>query len=56
MLKKYVKPEAEMKSFAVIDKIASNLDTWTTQRGADLGLGEAAGFTTSYKMSSLMQG
>ena len=57
MLKKYVKPEAEMKSFAVIDKIASNLDNWTTQRGADLGLGEgASGYTTSYKMSSLMQG
>ena len=56
MLKKYVKPEAEMKSFEAIEKIASNLNNWTTHRGADLGLGGGAGFTTSYKMSSLMQG
>ena len=56
MLKKYVKPEAEMKSFAVIDKIASNLDNWTTDRGTGLGLGGGAGYTTSYKMTSLMQG
>ncbi|MBR2471196.1 MAG: hypothetical protein IKB55_00795 [Clostridia bacterium] len=56
MLKKYVKPEAEMKSFETIEKIASNLDSWTTERGAGLGLGGGAGHTTSYRMSSLMQG
>ncbi len=57
MLKKYVKPEAEMKSFEAIEKIASNLDSWTTNRGSGLGLGSgASGYTTSYKMSSLMQG
>ncbi|MBR2846660.1 MAG: hypothetical protein IKB89_01145 [Clostridia bacterium] len=57
MLKKYVKPEAEMKSFEAIEKVASNLSGWTSQRGADLGLGSGAGgYTTSYKMSSLMQG
>lgn len=56
MLKKYVKPEAEMKSFEAIEKVASNLSGWTSQRGADLGLGSGAGYTTSYRMSSLMQG
>lgn len=56
MLKKYVKPEAEMKSFEAIEKIANNLDSWTSQRGTGLGLGGGAGYTTSYRMSSLMQG
>ena len=57
MLKKYVKPEAEMKSFVAIEKIASNFNDWTNRRGAGLGLGSGAGgFTTSYNMSSLMQG
>ena len=57
MLKKYVKPEVEIKSFEAIEKVASNLDTWTSGRGSGLGLGSGAGgYTTSYKMSSLMQG
>ncbi len=56
MLKKYIKPEAEMKSFAVIDKIANTLDSWTKNKGADLGLGGGSNVITSYNVNSLMQG
>lgn len=38
MLKKYVKPSAEIKMFTIENKIASNLDSWTTSRGKALGL------------------
>ena len=56
MLKKYVKPEAEMKSFEAIEKVASNLSDWTSGRGSGLGLGNgSSSYTTSYRMSSLMQ-
>ncbi|MBQ9097732.1 MAG: hypothetical protein IJY55_04980 [Clostridia bacterium] len=56
MLKKYVKPEAEMKSFEAIEKIASNLNDWTSSRGSGLGLGNgSSSYTTSYRMSSLVQ-
>jgi len=56
MLKKYIKPEAEMKSFEAIEKIASNLSDWTTRRGSGLGLGDGSNFVTSYNVNSLMQG
>ena len=55
MLKKYIKPEAEMKSFEAIEKIASNLDYWTSGRGSRLGLDGGSNYVTSYNVNSLMQ-
>lgn len=53
MRKRYIKPEAEMKSFEVIEKFASNLSDWTSGRGAGLGLGnDGSNVITSYRINS----